>query len=162
MPLRSDWSEMNCPIARGLDALGDPWVLLILREALCGVRRFDDFRKILGAADNILTTRLKKMVKAGLLRRVAYTEGKSPKYEYVPTKAGTEALPILHAFARWAETHARKKDVRAFEIVCRNCGRRSSTGESCSECGKPLTAASVTWIRGGKSEGRRIDLVSGE
>jgi len=44
MPLRSDWSGEQCPIARSLEILGDPWVLLVLRQAFSGVRRFDQLR----------------------------------------------------------------------------------------------------------------------
>ncbi len=69
MPLRSSWADQPCPIARGIDALGDPWTLLILREALTGASRFDDFRGRLDIADNILTARLKAMVEGGLLER---------------------------------------------------------------------------------------------
>lgn len=46
MALRSDWSEQVCPIARGVDVLGDPWALLILREVFAGNRRFDGLRCI--------------------------------------------------------------------------------------------------------------------
>ena len=50
MPLRSNWSSQNCPIARSLNVLGDPWVMLVLRQALSGVRRFEQFRDQLGVA----------------------------------------------------------------------------------------------------------------
>ena len=69
MPLRSDWSAATCPIARSLDVVGDPWMLLILRHALLGVRRYEDFRTGLGVADNVLSRRLPAMVDAGLLRK---------------------------------------------------------------------------------------------
>ena len=39
MPLRSDWSDALCPIARSLDTLGDPWALLIIRDVVSGTRR---------------------------------------------------------------------------------------------------------------------------
>ena len=73
MPLRSDWSGNVCPIARGIDAGGDPWVLLILRESLAGARRFDDFKRRMDAADNVLSSRLSSMVSSGLLETRAYT-----------------------------------------------------------------------------------------
>ena len=70
MPLRSDWSTQRCPIARSLDVLGDPWLVLVLREAITGSRRYEQFRSSLGIADNVLTRRLNTMVDAGLLRRI--------------------------------------------------------------------------------------------
>ena len=74
MPLRSDWSTENCPIARSLEILGDPWTMLVLRQALSGVRRFEQFRDQLGIADNVLSKRLNNLVDAGLLRRVPYQD----------------------------------------------------------------------------------------
>ena len=56
MPLRSDWSSEQCPIARSLEVLGDPWVLLVLRQAFSGVRRFDQLRSELKIADNVLSS----------------------------------------------------------------------------------------------------------
>ena len=56
MPLRSDWSSERCPIARSLEVLGDPWVLLVLRQAFSGVRRFDQLRSELKIADNVLSS----------------------------------------------------------------------------------------------------------
>ena len=66
MALRSDWSSENCPIARSLEVLGDPWVMLVLRQAFSGVRRFEQFREQLGVADNVLSKRLSTLVDAGL------------------------------------------------------------------------------------------------
>ena len=49
--------------------VGDPWVLLVLREAFTGSTRFDQIRDALGVADNVLSRRLSQMVDAGLLTR---------------------------------------------------------------------------------------------
>ncbi|ARZ72543.1 HxlR family transcriptional regulator [Streptomyces albireticuli] len=148
MALRSDWSDRPCPIARGIDALGDPWVLLVLRELLSGGRRFDEIREQMEVADNILAKRLTYMVEAGLVRRVPYREGKRPRYEYVPTAAAADALPILHAYALWAEKHTPTEDLtRRLVIICRACGEESKGSETCSECGRKLTSDNVSWIR---------------
>ena len=71
MPLRSDWSGDSCPIARSLDVVGDPWMLLILRNALLGARRYEEFRSALGVADNVLSRRLPAMVEAGTVAQGA-------------------------------------------------------------------------------------------
>ena len=54
-----------CPVARTLDAIGDWWSLLIIRDALVGARRFSQFQKNLGVAKNILTVRLRSLVAQG-------------------------------------------------------------------------------------------------
>jgi DNA-binding HxlR family transcriptional regulator len=62
--------NQNCPIARGLDVLGERWTLLILRELIGGARRYGDVRAALpGIATNLLADRLRELEEAGLIRR---------------------------------------------------------------------------------------------
>jgi DNA-binding HxlR family transcriptional regulator len=95
MPLRSDWTGESCPIARSLEVLGDPWVMLVLRQAFSGVRRFEQLRDQLGVAENVLSKRLSTMVDAGLLRRVPYQDRRRIRHEYVLTEAGADTFPIV-------------------------------------------------------------------
>ena len=97
MPLRSDWTTEHCPIARSLEVLGDPWVLLVLRQAFSGVRRYEQFRAELGIADNVLSNRLGRLVDADLLRRAPYHDHQRVRYEYVLTDAGRAQREGLHA-----------------------------------------------------------------
>lgn len=158
MPLRSDWSDDACSIARGIDAVGDPWTLLILRELLSGVRRFDALHERLKIAENILASRLKTMCSSGLATKHPYHDGRRTRFEYHPTKAAEDALPILHAFSLWGGKHAGGGSDREITIVCRGCGARSTTGERCSECRCALTVASTAWIRPNSADGRPIPL----
>ncbi len=48
--------DSTCPVARSLDSIGDWWTLLIVRDAMLGVRRFSDFQRSLGLARNVLTS----------------------------------------------------------------------------------------------------------
>ena len=64
-----------CPIARTLDAIGDWWSLLIIRDALIGARRFSQFQKNLGVAKNILTVRLRSLVSQGILEVQQASDG---------------------------------------------------------------------------------------
>jgi DNA-binding HxlR family transcriptional regulator len=105
MPLRSDWSDDVCPIARSLDVLGDPWTVLILREVFDGNHRFDTIRDRLDVADTVLSKRLRAMVAAGLLDRHAYAGSARPRYDYTLTSSGQDTLPVLSALASWGEAH---------------------------------------------------------
>jgi DNA-binding HxlR family transcriptional regulator len=78
--------------------------MLIMREALQGSRRFDDFQKNLGIAPNMLTRRLKSLVEAGLLERRRYNE-RPPRDEYVPTARGRDFRPVLFALLSWGNKH---------------------------------------------------------
>ena len=69
MVKRTSFENDDCPIARSLDAIGDWWSLLIIRDAMLGIRRFGEFQKKLGLAKNILTVRLRALVDHGILRR---------------------------------------------------------------------------------------------
>ncbi|MEJ0020812.1 MAG: helix-turn-helix domain-containing protein [Acetobacteraceae bacterium] len=101
---RTDFSKLPCPIARSLERIGDPWSVLILRDALRGLSRFDQFQKSLGIAPNILTQRLNALVEAGMLERRGYCEH-PPRHEYVPTQRGRDFRPVLWALLTWGSRH---------------------------------------------------------
>lgn len=144
MALRSDWSTKACPIARGLDVLGDPWLLLVLREVMSGVHRYDELRQNLGAADNVLSNRLHRLVDEGLLTLRPYRSGNRSRSEYYLTEAGADALPVLHALVRWGNRHttAPKGPLR---IMHRVCGLEARSADWCDTCGVALTADNVAW-----------------
>jgi DNA-binding HxlR family transcriptional regulator len=148
MALRQDWSAHPCPIARSLDVLGDPWVMLILREAFTGTRRFEKFRSHLEIADNVLSKRLQLMVDAGLLERSAYRGEQRSHNEYLLTAAGTELLPLLHTLAIWGERHTAAPQRRAhMTILHTECGQVTTSAEICSNCRVELTAQTTQWKR---------------
>jgi DNA-binding HxlR family transcriptional regulator len=95
---------MPCPIARSLDRVGEWWSILIMRDALHGYTRFDQFQKSLGIAPNMLARRLDALVEAGLLQRRRYSEH-PPRDEYIPTPRGRDFRPVLIAFLTWGNRH---------------------------------------------------------
>jgi DNA-binding HxlR family transcriptional regulator len=148
MPMRSDWSNRPCPIARTLDVVGDAWVLLILRDAMTGLRRFEQFRAQLGVADNVLSRRLQLMVDAGLLRRSAYRGEQRTHHEYLLTEAGAQLLPVLNAMVLWGERFTQAPQENAhMQIVHTTCGGVTTSGEVCSNCGEMLDTGNTAWRR---------------
>lgn len=131
-----DFATMQCSIARTLDAIGDRWSLLILRDAFYGVRRFEDFREDLGVARNILTDRLQKLVAHGVLDRVQY-EDKPPRFEYRLTDKGRDLLPVVLTMMRWGNkwTQAEKGPVT---LTHTTCGHEAEPLVTCSHCGEEL------------------------
>ena len=95
-------SAMPCPAARALDVVGEWWTLLIIRDALRGARRFEEFRRA-GISDNILTTRLRRLVETGIFERSRYQQ-RPDRYEYLLTAKGRAALRA--ALPAWEEGHA--------------------------------------------------------
>jgi DNA-binding HxlR family transcriptional regulator len=102
MVKRTNLEHDGCPIARALDAIGDWWSLLIVRDALLGRRRFGEFQKSCGAAKNILTVRLRNLVDRGILKLEPASDG-SAYQEYVLTEKGRGVFPILVALRQWSE-----------------------------------------------------------
>jgi DNA-binding HxlR family transcriptional regulator len=96
--------NMQCPIARGLDRVGEWWSILILRDAFYGLTRFDEFQKSLGIAPNMLTRRLNALVEGGLLERRRYSE-RPPRDEYLLTQRGRDFRLVLLAFLAWGNQH---------------------------------------------------------
>jgi DNA-binding HxlR family transcriptional regulator len=96
--------QTACPVARALDHVGEPWSILILRDALHGLTRFDQFAESLGIAPNMLTRRLRALVASGLLERRAYSQH-PPRYEYLLTERGREFAPVLWALVGWVNQH---------------------------------------------------------
>jgi len=101
---RKSFGRMPCPIARSLERVGEWWSILILRDALHGFTRFDQFQESLGIAPNTLTRRLNALIDAGLLQRLQYSEH-PPRYEYVPTACGRDFAPILVGLLAWGNRH---------------------------------------------------------
>lgn len=84
-----------CPIARGLDVLGDRWVLLICRELSQGDQRFTDLRTALGRiAPNLLSDRLRDLQAAGLVT-TAELPPPAARTVYRLTDEGRRAVPVL-------------------------------------------------------------------
>jgi len=92
----------ECPVARTLEAIGDRWVLMIIRDAFDDVRRFSEFQKRLGLAKNILTVKLKMLVELGVLEIQPASDGSAYK-EYVLTEMGRAVFPIVVSMRQWGE-----------------------------------------------------------
>ena len=153
MPLRSDWSQRTCSMARGLDILGDPWSVLVLREVFFGNGRFDAMKARLEVADSVLTKRLAGLVESGLLEKKAYDDGGRTRREYVLTPMGEDALPVLNAVTIWAEKHLPAPSDKAhLYVIHAGCGKSTTSADTCTECGERLTAANTSWHSRARSE----------
>lgn len=101
---RKNFGNMECPIARGLERVGEWWSILIIRDAYAGLTRFDQFQRSLNIAPNMLTRRLSALVDAGMLERRQYSE-RPPRDEYVLTPRGREFRQVLLAMQTWGNRH---------------------------------------------------------
>lgn len=148
MPLRSDWSTELCPVRRSLDVLGDPWVLLIIRDVLHGTGRFEELRDNLRISDAVLSRRLRAMVEADLLTTADYTSAGRIRQRYVATEAGADLLPLLQQLAIWAEKHTPTPEGGGhMTLFHETCGQETTRAETCSACGEQLRPEDMTWVK---------------
>jgi len=131
-----------CPVARSLDIIGDWWSLLIVRDALLGVRRFSEFQRSLGAAKNILTIRLRRLVAEGILELAPAADG-SAYQEYVPTQKGRALLPVLAALGQWGREHLFDQGEPYALMIDAEHGRPVRKLEILAQDGRVLTADDV-------------------
>lgn len=115
---RSPVSPDACNLACAIDLIGDRWTLLVLRSAMYGVRRFDDFQAELGCPRTVLSGRLKALTDAGLIRKRTYQEpGKRSRPEYVLTEMGASLRPALVALTQWGDRWLSATDIPPISFV---------------------------------------------
>jgi len=128
-----------CSVASTLEVIGERWTMHVLREAFLGVRRFEDFRRNIGVARNILSDRLNTLVAEGILRRELYSEH-PPRSGYRLTRKGVDLYGILIELMNWGNRWAPNLDGPAVVLRHRKCGSVVMPALACPECGEPVHA----------------------
>jgi DNA-binding HxlR family transcriptional regulator len=134
---RTSHMDTSCPVARPLDAIGDSWSLLIIRDAFDGLRRFGQFQKSLGLAKNILSARLSSLTAHGILRTVPAGDG-SQHHEYVLTDKGLALFPVIVALRQWGDEFFFQSDEDRFRLVDKEHGKPVAKVEIRSADGRLL------------------------
>jgi DNA-binding HxlR family transcriptional regulator len=140
-------ANKECSVARAMEIVGDRWSILILREAYYGVRRFDEFEMYVGIAPNILSARLKKLVAAGVMRRVPLPEH-SGRYEYVLTDKGRDFFPAYLALKKWGDDWLAEPEGPQVVFLDRAAGRPIEYPELKRADGRPLRLEDVEIVPG--------------
>lgn len=139
------WGEVHeipCSIARALAVVGERWTLLILREIFFGARRFDELRRRLGIARNVLATRLDHLVEHAVLEKVAYQD-RPARYEYRLTSKGRDLYPVLLALLQWGDRWQAGTSPPSLTLLHTNCGAPIEPVTACGHCGDPLTPSTT-------------------
>lgn len=103
---------MACSIAEVMGALGDRWGILIMRDLLLGLTRYDDLRRSTGITNATLSDRLKGLEQAGLIERRRYQE-RPERYEYVPTGRGGDMALLMQAMVQIGDKWRREETLEA-------------------------------------------------
>jgi len=143
---RTSFKDMRCSIAQCLEAVGEWWSLLIVRDVFRGITRFSDLESDLGISRNVLNQRLARLVEQGILQRVRYQDH-PPRFDYELTGKGRDLFPVLTAMRQWGDRWAAPEGPPVL-IVHDSCGQVSEGVLTCSACGEELTAAGIHRIPG--------------
>ena len=149
---RTSFRKMHCPIARSLERVGEWWSILILRDALHGYRRFDEFRDSLGVAPNILTARLSALVDAGMLEKRQYS-AHPPRHEYVPTQAARDFRPVLLSLMAFGNKHFAPEGAMV-EVVDTRTGKVADIAAFDRATGEPIAAPHYAMVPGPAANAR--------
>lgn len=143
--LGNEYTSQNCSIARGLEAVGERWTLLIVRDLLRRPRRFSELERRLSISKNILTDRLDKLARLQILEMTPAEEGRERR-SYRLTEKGAALFPVINALMAWGDAYDAPGGPPV--ILRHTCGHRAGHRVACEGCGETLDARSVQVVPG--------------
>ncbi len=154
--LGREYKSQSCSIAGALEVVGERWSLLIIRDVLLGLRRFDELQAHLGIARNILDSRLRRLVEEGVLERRRYSE-RPERFEYRLTDKGLDLWPTVVALMQWGDRYATPENGPAVVIEHKNCGGALDGHRMCERCGARVSVRDAVARPGpGAAEGHPL------
>ena len=149
---------MNCGIAQALEALGDWWTLLVVRDAFFGARRFGDFERSLGIAKNILAARLAHLVEHEIFEKVD-VGASGERFEYRLTEKGEALLPVLTTLREWSDEYVFGKGNEPVIVKDRRTERRIPKLRVTDADGRPLSRRDLRTVPGPGASAQTIRLL---
>jgi DNA-binding HxlR family transcriptional regulator len=146
---------MTCSVARTLSVVGDRWTLLIIRDVLLGMRRFDAIQQDLQLTTHRLSDRLRKLVHEGVLRRVVY-EKHPRRFEYRLTEKGFDLYPLIATMTEWGDRWMAGRAGVPVELVHRPCGHTIKPKLICPSCELKIDAREMSARPGPALKGRAL------
>ena len=141
----ADYSRQSCSIAATLEVIGDPWTLLVIRDAFNGVRRFEQWQERLGVARNVLASRLKTLVAHGVLEPQQYSE-RPPRNEYILTQKGKDLGDVLLTLHAWGSKHLYGEMEAGVVFIHTPCGQELKPRLACDCCGEIVKRGDIDMI----------------
>ncbi|GLF98786.1 winged helix-turn-helix transcriptional regulator [Streptomyces yaizuensis] len=141
--LRRIYEGQDCSLAHALEVVGERWSLLIVRNVLLGIKRFDGHLGDLGIARNVLTDRLNRLVEYGILERVRYQD-RPTRYEYHITQMGRDLTPAVVALMQWGDRYLSGEAGPPRRIEHIGCEGDVRVDLACERCARPVANEEVT------------------
>jgi len=147
VPLALLGRKRPCPIARTMAAIGDPWSFLILRECFYGVRRFDDFRRHLAIAPNILSVRLKRLLAQDILT-TRPIPARAHHVEYRLSEKGMQLYALPVSVIAWGDRWLAGAEGPPLILTHKNCGQSFTAELRCGHCAGIVGGGDVRMMSG--------------
>jgi DNA-binding HxlR family transcriptional regulator len=130
---RSTWRTNDaCPVVAAMDVLGTRSAMIIIREALYGTTRFDDFAERVGITEAVTATRLRELTEAGVLERQPYREpGQRTRHEYRLTRMGRDLAPVILALYQWGGRYLSPDGAPPLTLSHHGCGAEVTVEMAC-------------------------------
>jgi DNA-binding HxlR family transcriptional regulator len=145
--VKREFSEWPCSLARAVEVFGDSWTLLIVRDAMQGLTRFDEFQRSLHVARNTLSDRLSKLVDTGVMIKRFYQDN-PPRYEYLLTDMGRDFFPVLASMLAWGDKWLDDGGGAPVTLHHHTPGHKIVSQVVCVECGEPVEHHDVQFCVG--------------
>ncbi len=136
---KADLEHMESSVAQALDLIGDWWTIMIIRDGLLGITRFDEFHNHLGIARNVLSTRMKRLVEAGIMEKKLYID-RPARYDYLLTNKGAELLSVILALRQWGDRWIFPNGGAPFRVTHALCGGSPQVSARCELCGEEINS----------------------
>lgn len=156
---RTSFKEWQCSIAQSVEQIGDAWTLLVLRNAFCGMRRFEDFRDGLNVASNILSDRLRHLTDVGILQKVP-DPNDGRRVEYRLTDKGMELYPLLVFLLQWGDKWMPTEEGTRMTLVDRHTGQQLAPIRVTNMGGTEIQATDVSMEPGPGIDDRHHQLAT--
>lgn len=141
MALQREYTDQVCSVARALEVVGERWTLLVIRDVLLGVRRFEQLAQSVGTTPAMLTRRLRALVAEGVLERRRYQD-RPERFEYHPTAKGRELFGVITTLMQWGDRHY-GPDGPPRTLIHQACGQPMDPRITCACCGDQVQLGDV-------------------
>jgi DNA-binding HxlR family transcriptional regulator len=155
------FADISCSIARAVDVIGQRWTPLIVRDLFAGMTKFEDIRRDLGIASNILAARLEELERNGVVERRQY-QNSPARHEYVLTDKGRDLYPVIATLLAFGDKWLSTSDGPPTLTMHADCGQVTTAKTVCAHCGGELNAGNAIHAPGpGAKPGPGTALIGG-
>ena len=140
--LGNDYPDQNCSVARALEVVGERWTLLILRDVLLGLNRFDELVGSLAITRSVRTARLTHLVDHGVLVRHRYQQ-RPDRFSYHVTPKGEALFGVIALLMQWGDRYYPHPAGPPRLLLHRGCGGRATEWLTCQTCDQQLRASDI-------------------